>query len=148
LRSYKFSEDPDGVGMEVLAPDREALFKAAGDALCLYMWDQDTVNVMAEIPVCRTALNLRTAVAGILTELLFQTEVEGWVLKGFEVHSVHTLPESDDGREHIQVTGVALGEHFDPNRHRVRFPVRAVLLRKLTYTESDDGVRFYCLLDA
>jgi len=151
MARFEFSEDPKGgVGMEVIAPDERELFNAASAAMLLFMWDQDTVEERTEVPVGWYGFDLGTTIVGLLSELLYRMDVDGWVFKRFVIQNLEAVDELDERhrRRQLKVTGTAYGEPFDPARHRRRFPVQAVLLPKLKVTPVDEGLRLYCVLDA
>jgi SHS2 domain-containing protein len=151
MTNYRFTEDPKGgVGMEIVARDYFDMFTAAVSALCLFMWDQNTVEEREEVPIAWYGFNIRTTVVGLLSEMLYRMETDGWVFKRFVTHSLEEVDDRDERlrRKQLKVSGVAYGERFDRARHRARFPVRAVLLPRLKVKQIDNGVRLYCVLDA
>ena len=151
MASYSFSEDPrGGVGMEIVARDESELFNAAAAALCLFMWDQDTVQERGELSVSWYGFDLRTTVVGLLSELLYRMDVDAWVFKRFVMQSLEEVDDLDERhrRKQWKVTGMAYGEPFDSGRHVRRFPVRAVLLPRLKVKKIEEGLRLYCVLDA
>lgn len=151
MARYSFTEDPQGgVGMEIIARDHFEMFNAAANALCLYMWDQDTVEERAELPLAWYGFNIRTTLVGLLSEMLYRMETDGWVFKRFVTQRLEEVDDRDERlrRKQLKISGIAYGERFDPARHRVRFPVRAVLLPRLKVQAVEDGVRLYCVLDA
>ncbi len=151
MATYSFSEDPNGgVGMEVIARDYPDLFNAAVAALCLFAWDQETVSESEELPIVAYGLNRSTAVIGLLSEILYRMEIDGWVFKRFATQGFEEVDELDEAhrRKQWKVTGVAYGERRDPQRHVPRFPVQAVLLPRLKVKAVEEGLRLYCVLDA
>ena len=151
MARYQFSEDPKGgVGLEVIARDRDELFSAVAAALCLFMWEQDRVEERDELPVSWYGFDLGTTIVGLLSELLYRMDVDGWVFKRFVLQSIEEVDELDERhrKKQLKVTGTAYGEPFDPVRHRRRFPVQAVLLPRLKVKEVEGGLRLYCVLDA
>jgi SHS2 domain-containing protein len=150
MASYSFSEDPKGgVGMEVIARDRTEMFNAAASALCLFMWDQDSVEEREEIPIAWYGFDIPTTVVGLLSELLYQMD-NGWVFKRFVTHALEEVDELDERhrKRQLKISGVAYGERYQPGRHQRRFPVQAVLLPRLKVRDVEEGVRLYCVLDA
>ena len=150
MSRYEFSEDPKGgVGMEVVARDENDLFNAAASAMCLFMWDQDTVEEREELAVSWYGFDLGTTIVGLLSELLYRMD-DGWVFKRFVMQSLEEVDDLDERhrRKQLKVTGTAYGEHYDPERHVRRFPVQAVLLPRLKVRKVEEGVRLYCILDA
>lgn len=150
MASYSFSEDPKGgVGMEIIARDHYEMFDAASAAMCLFMWDQDTVEERAEVPIVWYGFDIPTTVVGLLSELLYQMD-DGWVFKRFITQKLEKVDELDERhrKKQLKITGVAYGERFDARRHRARFPVQAVLLPRLKVRDVEEGVRLYCVLDA
>ena len=151
MARYQFSEDPKGgVGLEVIARDRDELFSAVAAALCLFMWEQDGVEERDELPVSWYGFDLGTTIVGLLSELLYRMDVDGWVFKRFVLQSLEEVDELDERhrKKQLKVTGTAYGEPFDPVRHRRQFPVQAVLLPRLKVKEVEGGLRLYCVLDA
>lgn len=151
MAQYEFSEDPKGgVGMEVIARDEAELFSAAAAAMCLFMWDQETVEERDEIPVAWYGFDLGTTIVGLLSELLYRMDMDNWVCKRFVMQQLEEVDELDERhrKKQIKVTGTAYGEPFDPKRHRRRFPVQAVLLPRLKVKPVPEGLRLYCVLDA
>ena len=151
MARYSFVEDPrGGVGMEIVARDRDEMFNAAAAALCLYMWDQDTVTEREEVPIAWYGFDVPTTVVGLLSELLFRMDAEGWVFKRFVTQELVPVDDLDERhrRRQLKISGVAYGERFRAGHHRRRFPVNAVLLPRLKMEEVPEGVRLYCILDA
>jgi SHS2 domain-containing protein len=151
LAKFSFSEDPKGgVGMEIIARDRDEMFNAAAAALCLFMWDQESVEEREEVPIAGYGFDVPTTVVGLLSELLYRMDAEGWVFKRFVTHSLEEVDELDERhrKKQLKITGVAYGERFVRGRHQRRFPVQAVLLPRLKVRAHEEGVRLYCVLDA
>ena len=151
MASYRFLEDPKGgVGMEVIARDHYDMFNSAAAALCLYMWDQDTVVEREEIPLFWYGFDIPTTAVGLLSEILFRMDSDDWVFKRFVTQELVEVDDLDERhrRRQLKISGVAYGERYAAGRHRARFPVKAVLLPRLKVEEIGDGVRFYCVLDA
>jgi SHS2 domain-containing protein len=150
MATYSFSEDPKGgVGMEVVARDYDEMFNAAAAALCLFMWDQDTVEECEEIPIAWYGFDIPTTLVGLLSELLYQMD-SGWVFKRFVTHALEEVDDLDERhrKRQLRISGVAYGERYRPERHQRRFPVQAVLLPRLKVQKVEEGVRLYCVLDA
>jgi SHS2 domain-containing protein len=150
MAQYSFREDSGGgVGLEVVARDHYDMFNAAASALCLFMWEQESVEEHEEIPIVWYGFDIPTTVIGLLSELLYQMD-NGWVFKRFVTHSLEPVDELDDRhrKQQLKISGTAYGERLRPERHRVRFPVQAVLLPRLELRELEDGIRLYCVLDA
>ncbi len=150
MATYSFSEDPKGgVGMEVIARDHNEMFNAAAAALCLFMWEQDSVEELEEIPIAWYGFDIPTTLVGLLSELLYQMD-SGWVFKRFVTQSLEEVDDLDERhrKKQLKISGIAYGERYRPERHRRRFPVQAVLLPRLKVREVEEGVRLYCVLDA
>ncbi|ROR31960.1 archease [Inmirania thermothiophila] len=152
MARFVFKEDPKGgVGLEIFARDRTEAYNAAATALCLYMWEQETVEEREAVPISWYGFNESTLVVGLLSELLYQMDAHGWVFKRFVTEKVEAIDDRDGEHlkhKQLKITGTAYGERHDPARHRRRFPVQAVLLPRLKLRETEDGgVRLYCVLD-
>ncbi len=151
MAQYSFVEDPKGgVGMEIVARDHFEMFNTAAAAMCLFMWDQDTVEVREEIEMFWYGFDIPTTVIGLLSEMLYRMDADGWVFKRFVTHKLEEVDDLDERhrRKQMKITGVAYGEPFDDSRHKMRFPVKAILLPRLKVTDCEEGVRLYCILDA
>jgi SHS2 domain-containing protein len=136
--------------MEVIARDHHEMFNAAAAALCLFMWEQDTVEEREEVPIAWYGFDVPTTVIGLLSELLYRMDAQGWVFKRFLTQSLEEVDELDERhrKRQLKIAGVAYGERFAPGRHRKRFAVQAVLLPRLKVRPHEEGVRLYCVLDA
>lgn len=136
--------------MEIIARDHDEMFNAAAAALCLFMWDQETVEERDEVNVSWYGFDVPTTVVGLLSELLYRMDAEGWVFKRFVTQSLEEVDELDERhrKKQLKITGVAYGERYVQGRHRKRFPVQAVLLPRLKVKPHEEGVRLYCVLDA
>ena len=136
--------------MEVIARDHHEMFNAAAAALCLFMWEQDTVEEREEVPIAWYGFDVPTTVVGLLSELLYRMDAQGWVFKRFLTQSLEEVDELDERhrKRQLKIAGVAYGERFAPGRHRKRFAVQAVLLPRLKVRPHEEGVRLYCVLDA
>ena len=151
MAEYSFSEDPrGGVGLEIIARDRNEMFNAAVAALCLFMWEQDSVEELEEVPVAWYGFDIPTTVVGLLSEILYRMESEGWVFKRFVTQSIEAVDDLDERhrRKQLKISGVAYGEKYRADKHVARFPVNAVLLPRLKVQDIDNGLRLYCVLDA
>jgi len=151
MAKFNFSEDPrGGVGMEIIARDHHEMFNAAVSALCLYMWDQDTVDELEEVPLFWYGFDIPTTVIGLLSEVLYRMDSEGWVFKRFVTQSIEEVDDFDERhrKKQLKISGVAYGEKYNPDKHVAGFDVKAVLLPKLKVKAVEEGVRLYCVLDA
>jgi len=135
--------------MEVIAQDHHEMFDAAAAALCLFMWEQESVEELEEIPIAWYGFDIPTTLVGLLSELLYQMD-SGWVFKRFVTLSLEEVDDLDERhrKKQLKISGIAYGEPYRPERHRRRFPVQAVLLPRLKVREVEEGVRLYCVLDA
>ena len=150
MATFRFCENKrGGVGMDIAADNCIKLFDATVTALCLYMWDQDAVDEHQKIALSAYGFNARTALVALLSEILLRTDLDGFVFKRFETSDFSEVPEAERVQRHqYQLTGFAYGEPFDPARHRLLRPVRAVLITGLRLRKTPEGLQFYCVLDA
>ena len=108
MARYSFSEDPKvGVGMEVIARDHNEMFDAAAAALCLFMWEQASVEEREEIPIAWYGFDIPTTLVGLLSELLYQMD-GGWVFKRFVTHTLEEVDDLDERhrKKQLKITGV------------------------------------------
>ncbi|RRJ82810.1 archease [Aestuariirhabdus litorea] len=151
MARYAFIEEPKGgVGMEIIAEDEESICNAAFAALCLYCWEPESVDEHDSVEIAWYGFDLRTAIVGLLSEALFRMENDQIVFRRFETLAIEEVDDLDDRhrRKQIRISGRAYGEPYDPGKHRRRFPVSAVVLTHLRLKPCNDGLRFYCVLDA
>ncbi|HHH39701.1 MAG TPA: archease [Sedimenticola sp.] len=151
MATFDFSPDPrGGVGMRVTADDHFGMFDAAVTAMCLFIWDQEQVEERASFTLSWYGFDIPTTVVGLLSEVLFRMETDGWVIKRFVTERLEEVDDLDERhrRKQLKITGTAWGERYDPTRHHKRFPVDAVLLPRLKVREVEEGVELYCVLDA
>lgn len=125
------------VGFEVWAQDLNSLFEEAALAMYEVMVDVGKIDPKVERHVKLSAPNLEMLLQRWLSELLFITEVEKLVFSKFEV-SVE-----DEG----YLSGKALGDFIDLERHDPRTEVKAVTYHRLSVVKEGDLWKGTVVLD-
>ncbi|MEM4581545.1 MAG: archease [Candidatus Korarchaeum sp.] len=125
------------VGFEVWSEDLNSLFEEAALAMYEVMVDVGKVDPNVERCIELSAPNLEMLLQRWLSELLFITEVEKLVFSKFEVSVVC------EG----YLSGRALGDFIDPERHDPRTEVKAVTYHRLSVVKEGDLWKCTVVLD-
>ncbi|MEM0036317.1 MAG: archease [Candidatus Korarchaeum sp.] len=125
------------VGFEVWSEDLNSLFEEAALAMYEVMVDVGKVDPNVERCIELSAPNLEMLLQRWLSELLFITEVEKLVFSKFEV--------SVGGEGYL--SGRALGDFIDPERHDPRTEVKAVTYHRLSVVKEGDLWKCTVVLD-
>jgi SHS2 domain-containing protein len=118
------------LGLRVAAETVEEAFCEAARGLFGLMLDLRTVRPRAEYAVHLVAASNADLLVEWLSDLLAQKELTGQVFSEFKVEIGRT-----EGR-HV-LDGVALGERFDPERHRPRIEVKGITYLGLEVRRRD-----------
>ena len=130
--SYRVFDHTADIGLEIRAPAIETLFETAGLALFDLLADVSTVVPAQERSFAITdadPTDLADLLVRWLSELLFVHDVERLLFSRFVVRSL------EDGR----LVAKALGEPYDPTRHRMRREVKAVTYHQASVSRDDEG---------
>ncbi len=143
---YDLVEHAADIGFEVVAPSLEALFARA--ALALHDVIADTARARPELEraLAVEGYDLGDALVRWLEEALFAFEVERLLFAEVAVERAEWDPAAG-GR--AAVRGAARGERFDPLRHELRRPIKAVTYHDLFVgpAGAGPGVRARVILD-
>jgi SHS2 domain-containing protein len=124
---YELLDHTGDLGIRVWAEDVTGIFHEAARALFAIITDLDTVRVRVNRKITVEAAAVDELLVAWLNELLYFYEVEGLLLCDF------ALTEIDER----SVTGVAMGEEFDEDRHIIKTSIKAVTYHQLEITERD-----------
>lgn len=134
---YRLRDHTADVAIEVWGKDLPELFSEAAVALFSVIGEIGRVEAKEERRIEAEGQGLEGVLVSWLNELLFIHDVEGMLFSRFGVKEV--------GDRWLR--GWARGEVFDPERHVVLTPVKAVTYHGL-YVKEEDGLwRAQVILD-
>jgi SHS2 domain-containing protein len=135
---YELLDHTGDVGFVVRARDLPGLLEAAALALFDVIGGLDHVRPMDEVEVrAEGAVDREDLLVRFLSELLFLHDARDWMFREFRIDTVG---------EH-RVEAMAVGERFDPERHRIHRQVKAVTYHRLKLEETDEGWSARVVLD-
>jgi len=127
---YAFFDHTGDFGVDVTAPSRPEVVAAVARAfLTLLTDDPDAVAEREERALSVEGLDPADALVAFGNELLYLFEVEGFLCARFEVDVC-----DDDAIE-----GTARGEPYDPERHPIARPVKAVTHHAARFDDAPGG---------
>jgi len=97
------------------------LFERAARALFSILTDRRRVRPRIEKRVQVTARDQEQLMVSWLSELLFIYEVEAMLFRDFRIEDL----------SHTHISALALGETFDPRRHRIHKEMKAVTYHQI-----------------
>ena len=127
---HRFFDHTGDFGAELFAEDEPGIYAAAGAALsALLLDDASRIEPKERRALEVTGIDEADLLVALGNELLFLFETEGFLCAGLE--------EVTPGGDHLQA--VAVGEPFDPERHVIARPMKAVTHHGAEVRESPDG---------
>lgn len=138
---YRSLEHTADAGFEIEASSRTEVFVLALEALTDCLTDLTTVEPLQDesVSLCADALDL--LLVDWLQELLYLFETRGLVAR---TAKLRLRPAK---RGDFRLEGTILGEPFDPERHPVKLPVKAVTYHQLAFEPAGDGFYARVILD-
>lgn len=118
--------------MTLTAPTREGLFAAACEAFCQAITDPERVAAAEPRAVELQAADIETLLVDWLSELIYCFDAHRWLARAAQV-TVTT------DREQLSLHGTALGEPFNPDRHRIKVLIKAATYHGLTVKQTSEG---------
>ena len=135
---YRFFDHTGDFGLEVEAPDeRQAVAAVARAFLDLLTDAPHTVEEREELELTVEGIDLVDALVAFGNELLFRFEAEGFLCARFEADLV----------DEACIEGVAWGERFDPERHPIARPIKAITHHGAELELSESGARVRLIFD-
>jgi protein archease len=126
---FETFEHTADLGLRVRAPDLEALFAEAAQALfCAIVEDLSAVEPRQCHDIRLSGDERAYLLFDWLNELLFRFDSEHWLFSRFEVHL--------DGD---RLSGSAWGEPLDRSRHTLAHEVKAITYHGLRVEQEGDG---------
>ncbi|MEX2684647.1 MAG: archease [Candidatus Sigynarchaeota archaeon] len=133
---HKFLSHPADIQVVAWAPSLEELFREAALVLARVMVPEPAIALEREIDVVTEAEDLKAALFDWLTELLFYSDSELFVLGDVDVKSVEALPGGT-----YRVTSTFKGETFKKGHHVPGREVKAITYSYMTIEKnSKDGL--------
>lgn len=137
-RGYTFFDHTGDTGVDVRAPTREAVVAASARAFLDVLTDAPNgVAEAGEREVRVEGFDAPTTLVALLNELLWLFESEGFLCARFAPTVV----------SETEIAGVAHGERYDPARHEIARPVKAVTHHQAAFTADADGARARLVFD-
>ncbi len=135
---YRLIDHTGDIAILVRAASLPELYDAATRALFDVILDVRTVEPRERVHVSMAdAADAEDLLVRFLSELVFLHDARDWVFRGFEAREIRG----------DRLDGDALGERFDPARHRMLRQVKAVTYHHLLLSEDADGWSARLVLD-
>ncbi len=138
-RGHRFFDHTADVGVEVWAPTLRGLFAEGSRALCELICDTRTVRPRLARRIAVTGSGLDDLLVRWLSEVLFLHETRGLVFSNCTLQAID--------RSRFRAVGVARGERFQPDRHRVRREVKAITYHQLALVRRGGRWRVRIIFD-
>ena len=137
MRRFRFLDHTGDLGIEIYGQSLVELFENAGQALFHVITDPSKVQEKVEKEIALSYHDLETLMVDWLGELLYLHDVEGLLLRRFEVRSI------EDGCFEAR----AWGEFFQERQHVIRTEVKAVTFHQLEVKQQRGSWRARVILD-
>ena len=131
------------LGLEIDAPDPPLLFAEALRAFTDSLTTVEAVGAEIARRIDLSAAGLDLLLVDWLQEALFLFDTESLV---FSIAEVELDPPDGAGTE-VRLRSVVRGERFDPARHPLKAPIKAVTYHALAVTGDAAGWRARVVLD-
>lgn len=141
-REFTIIEHTADMALEVRGDTLDELFTAAAEGLGRLFSPSDDIRPAREFHIEKEAPSLERLVVEFLSEMVFLHEMEGLLFAEFEV-SVAGKAEGGGPRLRAAVRG----ETYDPERHELDSPVKAVTQHMLSVDRTDDGWKATIVMD-
>jgi SHS2 domain-containing protein len=137
MRRFRFLNHTGDLGIEIYGETLEGLFENAGQAFFHVITDPSRVREAVEKRIILDYDNLETLMVDWLSQLLYLHDVEGLLLRRFEVSDL------GNGRFEARIWG----EGFCDGRHVIRREVKAVTFHQLEVKQEQGRWRARVILD-
>lgn len=115
---YEFIPHPSDMGVRGIGATPEEAFSEAARAMFSLMADLETIEPKESVPFEVEADTLEDLFVRFLAELLFLRDTQGMLFSRFLLR----IDKVDQG---YRAAGQALGERFDPQKHKAGIDVKA-----------------------
>ncbi len=137
MKRFRFLNHTGDLALEIYGQGLADLFENAGEALFQVITDPSKVQEKVEKEIVLPYEDLETLMVDWLGELVYLHDVEGLLLRRFEVGKV------EDGRFEAK----CWGESFQEGQHIIRTGVKAVTFHQLEVRELGGRWRARVVLD-
>jgi len=135
--SWSVFDHTADLGVEIVAPTLEEIYRTAACALFAQIVDPATVMPRLQREVRVTGTDHEELLVRWLAELLSVHDAEGLLFRDFAIE------ELSEGR----LTGRARGEACDPQRHDLRGEIKAVTYHQISVRRDGSSWRARVILD-
>lgn len=136
--SHRFFDHTGDYGVDLEAPTRVGLYEEAARALVVLLTDAiDSIDPREARPIEVSGVDDEDLLVALANEVLFLFESDGWLTARVEVEEL----------DHEVLRAVAHGEPFDPARHPIARPMKAVTHHGAKVEERDGGWRGRLIFD-
>jgi SHS2 domain-containing protein len=134
---FELLEHPADIGFRARARTQAELFEACAEALMAIALEADRIEPREAYPAEASGHDAESLLINWLSEVLYLWDARRLALSRFRVL------ELSPGR----VAGEALGEPFDPERHRAKLVVKGVTYHQLRLGQDEQGWHAQVFLD-
>lgn len=134
---FELLEHPADIGFRARARTPAELFETSAEALVAIALEADLVEPRCAYPLEASGHDAESLLVNWLSEVLYLWDARRLALRRFRVLELTT------GR----VAGEALGEPFDPARHRAKLVVKGVTYHQLRLGQDEQGWYAQVFLD-
>ena len=137
MEPFRLLDHTADVGFEAFGGTLEETFANAGRALTNLFVDLESIQPREQVLIKASSKDLEALLVNFLSEVLFLTDAEGWLLREFDVQLA----------EGPLLQATAWGEKFDRSRHQAKTPVKAITYHQLALEQFPDGWRARIYVD-
>ncbi len=136
--AHRFFDHTGDFGVELEAPSREALYAEAARAWLALLTDApETVREVGARTIEVDGFDATDLLVALGNELLYLFESDGWLAARLEIEAL----------DEAHLSAIAHGEAFDPERHPIARPAKAVTHHGAIVEERDGGWRGRLIFD-
>ena len=129
MPAFEILEHPADIGFRVRGPSLAALFENAALAMVSIACEVEKVRPAAEFPFSATGADTELLLVNWLSEVLWWSDAKRIAFREFRVGQIDAA----------HVSGIGLGEPWDPARHRAKLIIKAVTYHQLKVAETPEG---------
>lgn len=138
VSEYRFFDHTGDFGADLEAASREELYECAARAFVALLTDAPkSVREIETRELVVDAVDDADLLVALGNELLFLFETEGWLAARIEIDALHDT----------SLHAIAHGEPYDPDRHPIARPIKAVTHHAVRIEETKDGWRARLVFD-
>lgn len=134
---FEVLEHTADIGFRVRGATREAVFEGAAEALAAISYELEGIEPRQTYPLEAAGHDAESLLVNWLSEVLYLWDAQRLALQRFRVREI----------TQERVAGEALGEPFDPVRHRAKLVVKGVTYHQLRTGEDEQGWYAQVFLD-